>query len=501
MLRALVGALALTAAATAGAARLAGATQAAPAPGPTRPASVSPSHLLRLQDDILTLTRSPGVERAVWGIVVQSLDRAERLVEVNPRTLLVPASAAKLLAVANAADAVGWDFRFATELRTAGTVVRGVLRGDLIVVGSGDPSIGGRGGSDLEEWITAVQGAGIERIDGRVIGIDDALEEPRPGLTWAWDDLGTSGTLYGALNFQENRLPVTVWPGLAAGDPAFIVPDPLTIERPLINLVTTGEVGSRALLWTEQRPGEEALSIAGTLPLRSGPVQMAVSAGNPTLWFARNLRHHLIEHGLAVRGAAVDADDLDEPIDMTATGLVYTHQSAPLRELASPILKDSINIYAEAALRLGAPVETRTNDKALEALRARLSGWGIPPDGQQVVDGSGLSRRNVVAAETLVGVLARFYEPAGTSPWMTALPVAGTDGTLQNRMRGTAAQGNLRAKTGSMSNIRTLAGYVTTADGERLAFAVLVNNFEGTGAVAVQAIDAIAVRLASFSRE
>src|SRR4029077_9126611 len=118
----------------------------------------------------------------------------------------------------------------------------------------------------------------------------------------------------------------------------------------------------------------------------------------------------------------------------------------------------------------------------------------------QLVDGSGLSRRDVVTAETLVAVLQRMYDPANASPWMTALPVAGVDGSLETRMRGTAAEGNVRAKTGTMSNVRSLAGYATTRDGERLPFVLMVNNFEGTGAQAIAAIDAIAVRLALFSR-
>jgi D-alanyl-D-alanine carboxypeptidase/D-alanyl-D-alanine-endopeptidase (penicillin-binding protein 4) len=117
-----------------------------------------------------------------------------------------------------------------------------------------------------------------------------------------------------------------------------------------------------------------------------------------------------------------------------------------------------------------------------------------------LVDGSGLSRRDVVTADTVVAVLKRMYDPAGASPWMTALPIAGRDGTLDGRLKGTAAENNLRAKTGSMSNIRSLAGYVRTADGEALAFAIIVDNFEGTGAQALAAIDTIAARLASFRR-
>ena len=136
----------------------------------------------------------------------------------------------------------------------------------------------------------------------------------------------------------------------------------------------------------------------------------------------------------------------------------------------------------------------------LAGLRQRLSTWGIPADGQQLVDGSGLSRRDVITPEALLIVLRHMYDATGASPWMRALAIAGVDGTLNNRMKGTPAEGNVRAKSGTMSNIRSLAGYVTTRDGERVAFAIMVNNFEGTGAQAIQAIDSMAVRLASFSR-
>ena len=141
-----------------------------------------------------------------------------------------------------------------------------------------------------------------------------------------------------------------------------------------------------------------------------------------------------------------------------------------------------------------------TNDAALEGLKRRLAAWGVAPDAQQIVDGSGLSRRNALSPEALVVVLQRMYDPTGESPFMQALPIAGVDGSLANRLKDTPAAGNLRAKTGTMSNIRTLAGYVTTRDKEDVALVVMVNNFEGTGAEAAAAIDAIAVRLATFSR-
>jgi D-alanyl-D-alanine carboxypeptidase/D-alanyl-D-alanine-endopeptidase (penicillin-binding protein 4) len=117
-----------------------------------------------------------------------------------------------------------------------------------------------------------------------------------------------------------------------------------------------------------------------------------------------------------------------------------------------------------------------------------------------VIDGSGLSRRNAIAADAMVTILQRMYDATGMSPWMRALPVAGVDGTLDGRMKGTPAEGSVRAKTGTMSNIRALAGYARTRDGENLAFAIMADNFEGAGSAATEAIDRIAVALASFTR-
>lgn len=475
-----------------------------PRPRPTQtPAPAQPAKPLlpleQLQQDILAITRGPGVERAVWGIVVQSLDRPERLFELNPRTLLVPASVAKILPVATAVDTVGWNFRFETALKTNGMVTDGTLNGDLFIVGSGDPSIAGRAGDDLSGWVNALTALQIRQINGRVIGDDDALEDPRPAFSWAWDDLGTSGALYGALNLEENRMLVTVTPGAQPGAPVGITVDPAAMSRPLANRAVTAERGAGLGLWTEQRPGELELTIAGSLPVGAAPARLAVAVGNPTLWFARVLRHRLIEAGISITGEAYDVDDVLTPVRSDLQTL-YTAYSRPLSDIVKPLLKDSVNLYGEALLRLNAPRATPTNELAVTRVGQKLTAWGIPADGQQIVDGSGLSRRDVMAAETLTLVLQKMYDADPASPWMNALPIAGVDGTLASRMRGTPAANNVRAKTGSMSNIRSLAGYVTTRDGEHLAFAILVNNFEGAGATALQAIDAIAVRLASFQR-
>jgi len=263
----------------------------------------------------------------------------------------------------------------------------------------------------------------------------------------------------------------------------------------------TGRSGSTQLLWPEQRPGEPFLTVAGTVPAGAPPARLNVAVGNPTFWSASVLRNRLQQQGVEVTGEAWDIDDVTPPPDRAAATTIFTYRSHPLSEIVQPMLKESINLYAEAVMRLNAARGALpTNDAALDGFRKRLESWGIATDGQQVIDGSGLSRRDVLAAETLLAVLQRMYDATLQSPFMTALPVAGVDGSLDTRMRDTPASGNVRAKTGTMSNIRSLAGYVTTRDGECLAFVAMVNNFEGSGAAATQALDAIAVRLASFSR-
>jgi D-alanyl-D-alanine carboxypeptidase/D-alanyl-D-alanine-endopeptidase (penicillin-binding protein 4) len=443
------------------------------------------------------------VQRAVWAIAVHSLDRNERLVDLNARALLVPASISKIVSVASAVETVGWDFRFETTLRSTGPVVGGTLRGDLLIVGSGDPTIGGRGGDDIGAWIDALKTAGVRRIEGRIIGDDDAIEDPRPQLAWAWDDLGyTSGALFGALNLFENRMVVTVTPGPGPGTAARLGVEAHAANRPLANRVMTTPKGTSQLLWPEQRPGEPFLTVAGTIPQGATPARLNIAVGNPTFWFASVFRYRLLREGIEVTGEAWDIDDTMPPVDRRSGDVLHRHQSKPLSAIVEPLLKESINLHGEAVMRLNAAgVVPATNDAALAGLRKRLDAWGAPPDSQQIIDGSGLSRRNTVSAELLLTALERMHDPAGASPFMSGLPVAGVDGTLEGRMRQTAAAGNVRAKTGTMSNIRTLAGYVTTRDGERLAFVVMANNFEGTGAAANQAVDAIAVTLAEFTRK
>jgi D-alanyl-D-alanine carboxypeptidase/D-alanyl-D-alanine-endopeptidase (penicillin-binding protein 4) len=471
----------------------------------SRPATSPPplDPVKQLENDFSAILDGPGRHRATWGIVVQSIARQDRLFELNPQNLLVPGSGMKIVAVTSAAEAVGWDYTFETTLLATGPVTEGVLHGDLVIAGNGDPSVLGPAGNDsLGPWTAALREKGIARIDGRVVADDNAVEEPRPGFAWSWEDLGyTYGAMAGALNLGENTLALVVHAGTAENAPAIIESPSETGGLSIVNHATTGPAGSTGLLWPEWLPGETWLTIEGSIPLGSPPVRLGVASGNPTLWFARSVRARLVADGIEVSGDAVDVDDLAHPPDHAHAHVLYVHRSRPLADIVQPLLKDSINLYAEAVLRLATGRNgPRGTGAALDATRARLESWGIPKDGIQIVDGSGLSRRNVVAPETLLAILLRAYDPSGSSPFMRGLPVAGRDGTLAFRMKGTAAEGNVIAKTGSLSNVRTLAGYVKSADGEPLAFVVIANNFEGTASDAVGAIDRLAAQLATFSR-
>jgi D-alanyl-D-alanine carboxypeptidase/D-alanyl-D-alanine-endopeptidase (penicillin-binding protein 4) len=182
---------------------------------------------------------------------------------------------------------------------------------------------------------------------------------------------------------------------------------------------------------------------------------------------------------------------------------LLTHRSPPLSTLAARLMKNSLNLYGDTLLKtIGAMAGTPTWEGSLAAERATLNSWGLPESGVVQVDGSGLSRYNYVTADALVAMLIHIDRDSRLrTPFELSLAVAGRDGTLANRMKGSAAENNVRAKSGTLANARSLAGFVTSADGEPLVFAILVNNYGTMPETAVAAIDAIAVRLAGFTRK
>jgi D-alanyl-D-alanine carboxypeptidase/D-alanyl-D-alanine-endopeptidase (penicillin-binding protein 4) len=471
-----------------------------------KPDTTATKSLDALRRDIATVLAQPALEPGYWGVLVRSLKTNDTLYGLNAQRLMMPASNMKIVTLAAAAEKLGWDYTYETRVAAGGPIVNGTLLGDLLVIGSGDPSLmdgGGVGTSPFDAWIIQLRQHGVERIAGRIVGDDAAFPNQQLGFGWSWDDLADDyAAPFGALQFNENAVRVTVTPGAASDQRAAFRVAPATSGLEIHSLVITGAPDSAAHVEAHRLPGSTLLILSGSVPAGGPPTVRDVSVDNPALFFLSALRAALEAGGIAVGGPVADPDDFAaDPSDSTGAAPIASFRSAPLSTLAIRLMKVSQNLYAETLLATlsAAPPATPSGGRA--TVRSVLASWGVPDVGLIQRDGSGLSRYDYVTPEALVTILTHVDRDARLrGPFEASLPIAGRDGTLSSRMKGTPAEGNVRAKTGSMSNVRALSGYVTTADGEPLVFSIIANNFDTAAAVVDKAADAVVVRLAEFRR-
>ena len=444
-----------------------------------------------LSADLDRVFDDPILARALVAARVESLgprgsttSPARLIYARNSDGLVVPASNMKLLTIATAADALGWDYRYETRLELAGTVAGGVVIGDVVVVGSGDPSIGsldGRHALLFLEWAEALRKAGIHRIDGRIVGDDDAFDDEGLGEGWAWNNLAAGYSApVGALNFNENAAVARVSASTSVGGAATVEFGPPGHGLTLRSDVITGPAGSTLDLLFLRTPGSTSLTLRGSVPVAGATAVRTAAVDNPTLFFVEAFRQALISRGIPVSGGAWDVDTLATRPPTAGRRPLAIHTSPPLSVLAGYAMKVSQNMYAEAFLKTLARATTGRGTAAagLGAMRSRLSAWGIPTDGLQLYDGSGLSRYTYVTASTLVRLLTHVWRSERLrGPFVAELPVGGQDGTLDLRMRGTSLARNVQAKTGTLSNVRALSGYLERPNGEKLVFSIIVNHY------------------------
>jgi len=449
---------------------------------------------------------------AQWGVFVQSLDSGQVLYSRDAGKLLMPASNVKILTLAAAAHTLGWDARFPTTLESAGTIHAGTLLGDLIVTGGGDPTINsrdGRANAVFAEWIRALRLHGITEIRGRIVGDDTAFEDVPLGTGWAWDDLQYwYSAPIGALQLNDSVVEMSVIPGPAVGDPAVIRIGPHGGLQ-VWNRTRTSAPGIPPTLDFHRHLDRPLLEVTGTVPL---PVQAAaasqaglarqVAVVNPTLHFVESLRDALVAAGIRVTGDAVDLDDIAAERGRQPERRVLARtESPPLREMAVVLMKVSHNLYAETLFKAsGATAHgSATSELGRRAVLDALRAWKLETHPVIVADGSGLSRYNYASPALLAGVLRQMYlDPAHRDRFVAALPIAGKDGTVSARMRGTRAEANATTKTGSLSSVRALSGYLRTAGGEMLVFSILGNNFAIPGATVNWIADLAVEVLANF---
>jgi D-alanyl-D-alanine carboxypeptidase/D-alanyl-D-alanine-endopeptidase (penicillin-binding protein 4) len=438
-------------------------------------------------------------------VQVKSLDSGRVLFSRNARTLMMPASNMKILTLAAAAEALGWDYRFKTTLETSAAIGNGTLEGDLFVRGTGDPTINARNGraaAIFDEWAAALKSAGITRINGGIVGDATAFDERRLGQGWSWDYLEAGyAAPVGALELNENTATLSIRPGAKAGDPAGLELPPNT-GLGLLHNVVTGEPGSATRIEIMRFPERVNLDVRGSIAVDAAPVTREVAVANPTLYFAHALLLALQARGIQVNGLPREFVRPAFDVPTEPRRVLVESQSPPLSDIGAVMMKVSQNLYAETLLKAVGAVKGGygTAENGRRATTEIFSAWGIPPGSYVQADGSGLSRYDYATAETIVTILERLArDPRHKEALLATLPVAGKDGTVASRLKGTRAEANVTAKTGSISNVRALSGFVKTRDGETLVFSILANSFTIPAATVNYVTDVAVETLANYT--
>ncbi|MFB6249143.1 MAG: D-alanyl-D-alanine carboxypeptidase/D-alanyl-D-alanine-endopeptidase [Salinibacter sp.] len=437
------------------------------APSPTPP----------LADRIDDLLRRWEVDEAFWGIAVYDVETEEMIYARNAQQSFLPASNQKLITSATALDVLGSTHRYETVLHYNGSTEGAVMSGDLILEGSGDPTFGStqvRGKDPLQVWSTRLAEMGVERIEGRLIGDDDAFNDrPYPeGWTVGYitDQKGRfMGNSAGGLSYRDNVVPVTVR-ATTPGAPPRVAVQPSGVVS-IDNRATTSSRWRGSTLRITRTFSTNKLVLTGSVA-RSYDGSVAVPISDPTAFTLQSFVKRLHEAGIETDLQIVDIDDLEERPDRGSP--LFVDYSRPLAEIAAVVNKESNNFYAEQIFRsYGWGGSARG---AARRSKSFLRGAGIDTQKLRISDGSGLSRKDLVTPAAMVRLLAHMTDHEEREAFLTSLPQGGEDGTtLDYRL----ARTDVRAKTGSLQFVRALSGYAERPNGNRVAFALFANNYTG----------------------
>jgi D-alanyl-D-alanine carboxypeptidase/D-alanyl-D-alanine-endopeptidase (penicillin-binding protein 4) len=420
------------------------------------------------------------LDGAFVGLLVADLRTGRTLYSRNADFLFMPASNQKLLTTAAALHWLGPEFRFATGVYGTDSVdTDSVLRGDLVIVGSGDPSFSKTHGvnpdSVFHSWVDSLRAKGLRRIDGSVVADESAFDRNRLGYGWDWHYLSFwYAPEISALSCYDNSVIVQVNPGRSPGAGVDVNVLPRTSYVSVENKCRTAAAACKPGLSIWREPGTNKICLSGSLAVGSGNRSYRMSVSDPALFFAHRLTEVLKSSHFEVRGEPAVCDGA-----CPRKILFLSHQSANLESLVGVTNRMSANLSAEMLLkRMGAEVfDGGTFEDGSRAVKAYISAIGMDSSKLHSVDGSGLSRRNLVSPSILVELLRANWESDSVRGLFASLPVAGSLGTLANRMREAPVAGRVRAKTGTLDQTSSLAGYVVTARGRPIAFALMSNHF------------------------
>ena len=469
---------------------------------------VCPAQLVTRIDSMLDL---PQLSRSHWGILIQTSSGSHTIYSRNAQQYFVPASNAKLLTTASALHQLGSQFRIRTSVYGSGD-------GSLHMVGRGDPSLTD---AQLRELAQQLSRQGIRQVS-QLIAKDDYFRGSAVNSSWEWGDIQVDyGAAVNSLILNQNAVMLKLLPQ-ALGQPLRAIwADPTDAMRWRIenDTLTSGPTEPASIIVSRNLAGS-VLQITGHLGVNSQPESVALAVLEPGKNFLQHFRRILAAEGVTVAQALVAAGSENKATYSYTQllNLIRVHlrpsafrelaaiESPPLSQLLVETNQNSNNLYAEALLRtLGvninnSPATIDSIEAGLRAERATLTELGVDPGGYVLADGSGLSRHNLVSPEAIVQTLKAMSKSPEALIYRASLPVAGISGTLGNRFHDTPAQGILQAKTGTMSGISAISGYLDAPYYEPLVFSIIVNQSSQSAATLRQAIDGIVLLLTQLHR-
>lgn len=457
-----------------------------------------------LRFSIDSMVRQSQFRNAQFGVLIVDPERGDTLYSLNAGKLFMPASNMKIVTGATSLVQLGPDYTFRTDFAAGGRVVHDTLQGALVVNGRGDPTISdhmrGSAMKPLYDVADSLRAHGITTITGGVQAGPEVFPDTTIGFGWSWDDLGEDyGAGVDALYFNEG-FGLAIARGKPGMQPDSISTRPAsTYPRLFTRLHSSSEAADTFPLRLDFDPTRTQFTVRGTLKTAVDTLTYVYPDQREAYLAA--LSEALRSRGVMVAGGEFGTAPPRAADKASTPTPLFTIHSPPLREILPALEKPSQNQIAELLYKTLGLEKTGVGsaDSGRVVLERQLATWGAEPDGYLIRDGSGLSRYGYLSPETLVRVLDRIRADTAFHVLYDALPIAGVDGSLRNRMKGTAAAGKIHAKTGSVANARSLSGYALTADNHTLIFSLLANNWITPQSAVDTVHNRIAVMLATLT--
>ncbi|MEZ5346407.1 MAG: D-alanyl-D-alanine carboxypeptidase/D-alanyl-D-alanine-endopeptidase [Pyrinomonadaceae bacterium] len=493
-------------------------TKAKPTPSPvSEQIRRSPADFSKLQSYVTSRVNgvliNPLLRRGRIGVRIDLLDSGTTVFARDADEYFMPASNMKNFSVAAALDILSPNFKFVTSVySTAKPDENGILRGDLIVYGRGDPSIStsfydGDYYKGIDSLAEKIAQSGVKKIEGNLIGDETYFNDDPIPSGWEWDDLQWYyGAEVSSLTINDNAVDLKILPA-QSGTSCSVSISPFNSIYKIVNNCQTSPKATKRKIRVTKKLDENLVVVSGSMPEGDSGYSGSITISRPAKLFVELLKQRLQLKGITISGAA-RATNLQERngvrLDTANLTEITRLESPPLSIIAAKTMKPSQNLYTELILRaLGEERGDKTDpektsvQKGIELVESVLTKAGADPESIVQYDGSGLSRHNLITPSSVV----KLYEYMDKSPnslfWRNSLTIGGIDGTLRNRFKGTTAEGNVRGKTGTIDQVSALSGYVTAKSGERFVFSVLTNNIPNSR-LRVGAIDEIVLLLANY---